>query len=468
MNTPRQSYYKYNDTEDFASKWQDGVNSQHRVTPENITTGVIADGKGSLGTPQKRQDALSGAIINAAIMTSVFERLKSGSEFDSVIHNLNTIEMDVEQFDALRQSVEKAQENSDMTGLFNAVCALRDNRLIPYHRDLVSDDKWNGFTEKRIDDDMVTDPRVDAALPYVDDYFTLKNSGEKTQKSIERKINKNKKKAFDKKEAYNIATDIRDTARMRVGVESPEVMTDFIFFLEHAYPAKEIAGYSNLYPRVHVEEYEAKKHGLFDRTLYVAMDHLHDIEKNGDGGDMAYQAEDGRHYLKGLNGMVAEVRVIPKHMEKYEDITHPVNAVYREIDDLREEKGEAGFSKILEVYYKQRGKFEAQKEMLGSEYMFPDAPTREIINNDELYSEYVDQFLTLNHGIFMEQLSSDELSDEWKELVVKTRLKDLHKNEDVNTQVQNEDLQRIVPSQKRLAELAKEVKADVYYGRGLQ
>lgn len=414
-----------------------------------VTIDAIISGQhGSQKFPDAdaRQHQLIALVIDAALMTALYETIKrnfSQTDIAKFLHLSGSSGTPIAIEDVIQRvhtiKAQRLTRDEEHKELFAYVMGLQEGGYVKNHRNLVSDEVWERYIDARANSHLEwqyydyryqewtgsgregdapvqpmispnpDDPRRLACNELTKQWIEIPASGVKTRESIERKI----RDRFGSQgiDGQKLGAYLRDVNRLMITPDVPATAEVFIDFLQGIHPAKSVENHK--YSRTFVEPWSVKTQSLqFDRMAYVALDRL----------------EDG-HASEGMAARVAEIKIVGAQMAAAESLTAPLYDALKEFRDPNrffsdsqnpERKGAAheARNRLLDILKRSKTRFEKRRTELfpASHYQFPDIPKLESLTRDETYTQLANRLVELSREIHIDALNRESGAHrEWPE-----------------------------------------------------
>lgn len=414
------------------------------MTFEEARTGIV-NGRAVFPSLYERQNALVEMMIDTSLELTVYEELKAGAGLvnmqrqgllrDSVSES-TLVDMQKEAEAAInRKKPDNTPDDAAIRkGLLDILKTLRNSGHLAQAQDLCDPTttamqcyptgleafyaERSVFLEKQTvgmhegkAPKKPQDPRIkEMNANYTSMWIQIKDQGAKSDQRSE-------KKAGDKGVEKNARGDfpiggaLRDLARITVMPRSPSVAADFFALLRDKYPPHPTRE-GNL-DRVFVEDWALKQSGYFDQTAYIAQ---------GETIENARLRQSGR-----TKGLVAEIKVVGREMEKADYISHPIYEAVRKVrmDQLfpRQQKDDNATFKAhrrhyAAVYEALRNEFVEKAKEKQLSYAFPEFDTTHI-NDRNYFHQLVSDLTELRRTIHVDGVNR-ETSPEFAQAYLQT------------------------------------------------
>ncbi|MBY0355471.1 MAG: hypothetical protein K2Q12_07035 [Rickettsiales bacterium] len=414
----------------WAQAWQ-----SEATTVDAIVSGQHGNQK--FPDADTRQHQLIALVIDAALMTALYETIKrnfSQTDIGKFLHLSGSSGTPVAIEDVIQRvhtiKARRLPRDEEHKELFAYVMGLQEDGYVKNHRNLVSDEVWERYIDARANshlewqyyDDryqewtgsgregdapvqpMISpnpdDPRRLTCNELTKQWIEIPASGVKTRESIERKI----RDRFGSQgiDGQKLGAYLRDVNRLMITPDVPATAEVFIDFLQGIHPAKSFE--TSDFSRTFVEPWSVKTQSLqFDRMVYVALDRL----------------EDG-HASEGMAARVAEIKIVGAQMAAAESLTAPLYDALKEFRDPNrffsdsqnaERKGAAheARNRLLDILKREKSRFEVRRAKLfpTSHYQFPDIPSLESLSRPDTYTQLASRLVELSREIHIDALNRE-------------------------------------------------------------
>lgn len=391
---------------------------------------AIINGNETIPNILRRQNRLIGKTLDACIVLHVYEQIKEGHDFDSLLAFFPK-KFSESSFEKLQ----KASDEEKLKQLVEMVQRPEEDQNLKSHYNLIKDKVWNDYSAKlksyhykttllaeELNEsvrshtgkplpeipDMPEDPRIKVINDKIRPTIHIYNSGAKEPKSID---DKKKRKGGAK------LSELRDINRITVLPTKPEYARDFITILKLLNPTKDVD--KNQIPRLFAEEPELRDNGYYNQKINVALDNTH---------EHGVRTRDN-------TGTIAEIKILPAKMLVADKLSAPINTIERMINhftkdfiidaEIIKQPSTEEFNIFKDALkdlfdYKQK-EFEKLNEKLGTNYHFPKFPAKNNLNEPEAYIELGKELNNLATWIHVDAIIHENRA--WQEQYLITALK---------------------------------------------